>query len=157
MSHPQIDFKWTRYYVDKSTIDWDHDYFSRFVDHDPDIDPGLGVYQNCDGQFDLSIVGTDIVNTQKQFIHPLQKRYYMESGYDEDFVICPTLKSIKTGNIPIPFRVNHHQFHPTHKLVWVPDSLDYPHSHYILKGIKHITSGTEISFDYNYGPVIYSL
>ena len=81
----------------------------------------------------------------------------MESGYDEDFVICPTLESIRKNNIPLPFRVNHSQFHPAHKLIWEPHSLDYPHSHYILKGIKPITSGTEISFDYNYGSVVYKL
>ena len=143
--------------MDTSRIDWDHDYFSRFVDHDPDTDTGLGVYQNCDGQFDVPVVGVDIVNIEKQDLHPLQKRYYMESGYDEDFVICPTLESIRTGNIPLPFRVNHDQFFPTHQLIWVPDPLDYPNSHYVLRGIKYITSGTEISFDYNYGPVIYSL
>ena len=143
--------------MDKTKIEWDVDYFTRFVEHNPNTDPGMGVFQCCDGMFSIPVVGMNIVNIEKHTLHPLQKRYYMESGCDEDFVICPTLKSIRTGNIPIPFRVNHHQFHPTHKLVWVPDSLDYPHSHYILKGIKHITSGTEISFDYNYGPVTYSL
>ena len=97
------------------------------------------------------------VNIEKHTLHPLQKRYYMESGYDEDFVICPTLESIRKNNIPLPFRVNHSQFHPTHKLIWEPHSLDYPHSHYILEGIKPITSGTEISFDYNYGSVVYKL
>ena len=94
---------------------------------------------------------------RKKLLHPLQKRYHMESGYDEDFVICPTLESIRTGNIPLPFRVNHDQFFPTHKLIWVPDEFDYPHSHYVLKGIKFIESGTEISFDYNYGSVVYKL
>lgn len=140
-----------------STIDWDYDYFSRFVDHDPDTDTGLGVYQNCDGQFDISVVGKNIVSIEKKLLHPLQKRYHMESGYDEDFVICPTLESIRTGNIPTPFRVNHSQCFPTHKLIWVPDKLDYPHSHYVLKGIKFIKSGTEISFDYNYGNIVYKL
>ena len=81
----------------------------------------------------------------------------MESGYDEDFVICPTLESIRTNDIPLPFRVNHDQFFPTHKLIWIPDQLDYPHSHYILIGVKSIQSGTEISFDYNYGSVVYKL
>ena len=143
--------------MEKTTIDWDVDYFSRFVNHDPNTDPGMGVFQNCDGTFDIDVVGVDIVNTKKWTLHPLQKRYYMESGHDEDFVICPTLESIIAGNIPLPFRVNHDQFFPTHKLIWVPDQFDYPHSHYVLEGIKHITSGTEISFDYNYGSVVYKL
>ena len=69
----------------------------------------------------------------------------------------PTLHSILTKNISLPFRVNHSQFHPTHKLTWDPHELDYPHSHYVLKAIKHIKSGMEISFDYNYGSVILSI
>ena len=81
----------------------------------------------------------------------------MESGYDEDYVICPKKQSIMTGDIPLPFRINHSQFHPTHKLTWEPHALDYPHSHYVLKGIHHVVSGKEISFDYNYGSVIYKL
>ena len=115
------------------------------------------MFQNCHGRFDIPIVGVDIVNIEKRLLHPLQKRYYMESGFDEDFVICPTVQSILTGNIPLPFRVNHSQFHPTHKLIWEPDQFDYPHSHYILKGIGVIVSGTEVSFDYNYGDVVYKL
>ena len=143
--------------MDKTTIDWDIDYFSRFMEHNPDTDPGMGVFHKCDGVFNISVVGIEIVNIEKTLLHPLQKRYYMESGYDEDFVISPTLHSILTGNIPLPFRVNHSEFHPTHKLIWEPHPLDYPHSHYILEGIKHITSETEISFDYNYGSVVYKL
>ena len=143
--------------MDKTTIDWDVDYFTRFVEHDPNTDPGMGVFQCCDGMFNIPVVGVNIVNIEKDTLHPLQKRYYMESGYDEDFVICPTLESIRKNNIPVPFRVNHSEFHPTHKLIWEPHPLDYPHSHYILEGVKHIKSGTEISFDYNYGSVVYKL
>ena len=144
--------------MDKTTIDWDIDYFSRFMEHNPDTDPGMGVFQKCDGMFDIPVVGVDIISIEKTLLHPLQKRYYMESGFDEDFVITPTLHSISTGNVPLPFRVNHSQFHPTHKLTWEPHQFDYPHSHYVLKGLKHITSGTEeVSFDYNYGSVVYKL
>lgn len=133
------------------------DYFSRFVDHNPNTDPGMGLFQSCDGKFTIHVVGVDIVNVEKKSLHPLQKRYYMESGYDEDMVICPTLHSIRTVNVPIPFRVNHSQYFPTHKLIWVPHELDYPHSHYILEPIKCVKSGTEVSFDYNYGTVVYKL
>ena len=143
--------------MDKSTLDWDVDYFDRFDGHNPSTDPGLGVFQRCDGMLDIHIVGVDIVSIKKKEVHFLQKRYYMESGYDEDYVITPTLHSMLTKNISLPFRVNHSQFHPTHKLIWDPHELDYPHSHYVLKAIKHINSGTEISFDYNYGSVIYYL
>ena len=81
----------------------------------------------------------------------------MESGYDEDFVICPTLESISSGHIPLPFRINHDQFSYTHSLVWIPHALDYPHSHYVLKPMpnKHVKSDQEIFFDYNYGSVVY--
>ena len=44
------------------------------------------MFQNCQGRFDIPIVGVDIVNIEKRLLHPLQKRYYMESGFDEDFV-----------------------------------------------------------------------
>ena len=117
----------------------------------------MGVFQNCYGTFDVHILGLDIVNIESHTLHPLQKRYHIKSGYDEDFVICPTLESILTGNVPLPFRVNHHQFSPTHKLIWVPHEFDYPHSHYMLKGIRCIDSGTEVTFDYNFGPVTYHL
>ena len=136
---------------------WDVDYFSRFVDHDPTADPGLGLFQNTDGMFDLPVIGPNIVSILKKNLHPLQKRYSMESGYDEDYVICPTTQSIMTGDIPLPFRINHSQFHPTHKLIWEPASLDYPHSHYVLKGVHYVYSNSEISFDYNYGSVVYKL
>ena len=86
--------------MDKTRIDWDVDYFTRFVEHDPNTDPGVGVFQYCDDMFNIPVVGVNIVNIEKDTLHPLQKRYYMESGYDEDFVICPTLESIRTGNIP---------------------------------------------------------
>ena len=143
--------------MDKSTIDWDVDYFERFLEHNPSTDPGMGVFQKCDGMFDVPVVGVHIVSIKKKKLNSLQKRYHMESGYDEEFVICPTLQSILTKNIPLPFRVNHSEFYPTHKLIWDPHELDYPHSHYVLKPIKHIKSGTEITFDYNYGSVVYKL
>ena len=117
----------------------------------------MGVFQNSEGEFEIPVVGKDIVSIERNTLHPLQKRYHMESAYDEDYVICPTLKSIRTGNIPLPFRINHHQFNPTHELKWESHALDYPHSHYILKPIKCITSETEVSFDYNYGVVVYKL
>lgn len=140
-----------------SKIDWDVDYFERFWEHNPNTDPGMGVFQKHTGTFTIAIVGTDIVCIQKIHLHALQKRYHIESGYDEDYVICPTLESIITGDIPIPFRVNHSQFFATHKLTWVGHALDYPHSHWILEGRREIQSNTEVSFDYNYGSVVYKL
>ena len=133
------------------------DYFIRFCEHNPSTDPGMGVFQRVQGSFEIPVIGQNIVSIEKKTLHPLQKRYFMESGYDEDLVICPTLESIKTGHIPLPFRINHHQFFPTHSLIWIPHALDYPHSHYVLKPIKHIESHQEVFFDYNYGSVTYKL
>ena len=52
--------------MDKSTLDWDVDYFDRFDGHNPSTDPGLGVFQRCDGMFDIPIVGVDIVSVKKK-------------------------------------------------------------------------------------------
>ena len=112
------------------------------------------MFQNCYGKFDIKIVGVDIVTVKKTLLHPVQKRYHIENGYDEDFVICPTLDSIMTGRIPLPFRINHSQFRATHKLIWVSHELDYPHSHWVLQGIDEIHP-QEVSFDYNYGDVVH--
>ena len=53
---------WTNYYVDKTQIDWDEDYFSRFVHHNPTTDPGMGVFQNTNGKFYISVIGPNIVS-----------------------------------------------------------------------------------------------
>ena len=70
----------------------------------------MGLFQRHHGKFNLSVISDDIVSIHKTSVHPLQKRYYMESGYDEDFVICPTLQSIQSGNVPLPFRVPSESF-----------------------------------------------
>ena len=113
----------------------------------------MGLFQNCHGKFDIDVIGVDIITIEKRLLHPLQKRYQMESGYDEDFVICPTLQSIVTGKVPFAFRVNHSKLHFTHRLVWVQSQLDYPDSHYVLKAVDPVLPHTEITFDYNYGSV----
>ena len=102
---------WTNYYVSKSKLNWDVDYFERFfLEHDPHTDPDMFFFQNCSGEFDIHILGVDIVNIESHIRY--KKRYHFESDYDEDFVICPTLESILNGNVPLPFRVNHDQFFP---------------------------------------------
>ena len=45
----------------------------------------------------------------------------------------------------------------TCKLIWEPHALDYTHSHYVLKDVHHVKSGTEISFNYNCDNVMYEL
>ena len=90
------------------------------------MDPRKGLFQNCFGMFDLKVISEDIVSIEKKYLHPQQMRYQMESGYDEDYVIVPTLLSIQTGKVPIPFRINHSSDNTTHELLWVQDARDYP-------------------------------
>jgi hypothetical protein len=147
----------TRFYVDKSTLVWDLGYFGDIRGHDPRTDPRQGLFQEHHGKFNLDVIGPDIVSMDRTQLHPSQVRYVMESGYDEDFVIVPTLLSIQSGEIPLPFRVNHDSHNPTHRLVWVPDGDDYPHSHYMFEGLREIKIGTEITFDYKFKkkPTVY--
>ena len=84
----------------------------------------------------------------KTQVHPKQRRYQMESGYDEDYVIVPTLKSILEGDVPLPFRVNHCTDKPTHKMGWISHRNDYPYSHPVLEGLREIAIGTEVTFNY---------
>ena len=139
-----------RFFVDNTTLEWDLDYFRGVKGHNPRTDPRMGVFQNHDGKFDLHVMSEDIISIPKKNMHAVQRRYQMESGYDEDFVIVPTLKSITRGEVPLPFRVNHSKTDPTHELRWVSSTHDYPDSHYVLKGIKEIESGTEITFNYKF-------
>jgi hypothetical protein len=90
-------------------------------------DPHMGVFQNHEGQL---VIGDDIVSIKKTLMYPSQRRYQMESGHDEEFVIASTLQSMTTGDVPLPFRVNHCNTDPTHELCWVSSTCDYPDSHY---------------------------
>ena len=137
-----------RYYADKTRLTWDSKYFKNRRGHKPRTDPGLGLFQHYHGQFDLHVFGADIVSIERKNLHSSQRRYQMESGYDEDYVIVPTVDSIKDGEVPLPFGVNHCGKNPTHRLRWVPHSKDYPHSHYVLEVLREIRSGTEVTFDY---------
>ena len=114
------------------------------------MDPRKGLFQNCFGMFNLEVISEDIVSVEKKYLHPLQKRYHMESGYDEDYVIVPTLSSIQTGNVPLPFRINHNSDNPTHELVWIQHADDYPCSHYEFIAKRDIDRGTEVTFNYKF-------
>ena len=138
-----------RFFVDDTKLEWDLDYFRGVKGHNPRTDPRMGVFQNHDGKFNLDVMSDDIISIPKKNMDTVQRRYQMESGHDEDFVIVPTLESITRGDVPLPFRVNHSNTDPTHELRWISSTHDYPDSHYVLKGIKEIESGTEITFDYN--------
>ena len=138
-----------RFFVDKTRLEWDLDYFRGVKGHNPRTDPRMEVFQNHHGKFNLDVMSDNIIFMSKKNMHAVQRRCQMESGCDEDFVIVPTLESIIRGDVPLPFRVNHSNTDPTHELRWISSTHDYPDSHYVLKGIKEIEPGTEITFDYN--------
>ena len=77
----------------------------------------------------------------------------MDSGFDEDFVIVPTVDSITSGKIPVAFQVQHSKRSPTHKMEWYsdPDGRDYPFSYprLVPKCSKSLPVMTELTFDYN--------
>ena len=139
-----------RYYVDKTNVKWDLDYFKGVKGHNPRTDSRRGLFQNHHGQFDLHVFGDNIISIKKTELHSSQRRYQMDSGYDEDYVIVPTLESIKTGDTPLPFRVNHCSNEPTHYLDWVEHRHDYPDSHPVLRGKREIKIGTEVTFNYKF-------
>ena len=55
--------------------------------------------------------------------------YQIQSAYDEDKVIVPTVESITSGNVSVPFRIQHNGDTPTHELDYHEHALDYPHSY----------------------------
>lgn len=115
-------------------------------------DPGLGSFQMVPGEYTFYVKHlTLIVSIDKRKLHSLQVPYMMESGYDEDKVIVPTVESIRLGNIHYTFRFQHDASNPTHYLDWKDDELGrgYPFSHPVLKPKRKLHSDTELTFDYN--------
>ena len=82
----------SRFYVSKTNVPRDLDYFERFDGHSPTNDPCLGLFQRECGKFDIPVVGLNIVSILREDVHPLQKRYIMESGFREDCVRCVQLR-----------------------------------------------------------------
>ena len=60
-----------RFYVERSKLPWDVNYFKGHDGHNPRKDPHLGLIQNHHGKFDLPVFGTD--------------RHYI-TGQDQDVV-----------------------------------------------------------------------
>ena len=138
-----------RYYVDRSGVCKHPSYFKRWRNHKPSKDPCLGCFQQHYGKFDLPVFGDDIESVLTKELDDLQSPYCIDSAFDEDFVIVPTVRSIKSGEIPIQFRINHSSKDPTHVLDWVLTSSDYPDSHPVFVGKKELSPDTEVTFDYN--------
>ena len=80
-----------RHHVDDTELPWDREYFNGKRVHDPRKDPRKGLFQNHHGKFDLHVFEDNIVSMEKTKLHPNQRRYPMDSGYDEDHVIVPTV------------------------------------------------------------------
>ena len=136
--------------VRKSEIEVDLEYFSK---EEIDPDPGLGVFQIVDGRFSIPFkFDDDIVSIPFKDVTSEQRRYCVESAFDEDYGIVPSVESISNGTIPLPFRVQHDKDEPTHVLKWIVTGDDYPLSYPYLD-IKNddeiIKKGVEITFDYN--------
>ena len=120
---------------------------------DADKDPGFGVFQEVHGRFLFQVTGPGVESMEKEKMVEEQKKYAMDSGFDEDKVIVPTLESIRSGIISLPFRIQHSKDNPTHKMDWREDEMgrDFPHSCPILVpiGPGNLVPNTEITFDYN--------
>lgn len=114
-------------------------------------DPGWGLFQKFDGMISIKFVGDDIISVRRDSLKKgsQQWKYAVDSGYDEDYVIVPTKASIDSCKVPFPFRVQHSTHYPSHKLDWVEDPRDYPHSYPVLKPVRTLNKGDEITFDYN--------
>ena len=120
-----------------------------------DADPGMGLWQLCEGQFPILVTGLNVQSILKTEVHRDQRPYMMDSGYDEDYVIVPTLDSIRTDDIHIGFRLQHCSINttpgPTHKMDWreCPLGNDYPYSFPILLPLRQLDIDTELTFNYN--------
>lgn len=117
-----------------------------------DSDPGLGSYQMVSGSYTFYVKHPTIIESiDKTSVHALQVPYMMDSGYDEDKVIVPTVSSIMSGTVHYTFRFQHSEENPTHYLDWKDDrwGRDYPHSHPVLKPKRRLEGNTELTFDYN--------
>lgn len=115
-------------------------------------DPGWGLFQLFDGMLPIKFLDAKgrIVSKLKSSIKKgsQQYKYAVESAFDEDYYIVPTKESIDSCDVPFPFRVQHESDFPSHKLDWVVTGRDYPHSYPVLKPIRPLKSGNEITFTY---------
>ena len=75
------------------------------------------MFQILNGGFSIPFkFDKDIVSIQLKEMTSEQKRYCVDSGFDEDYGIVPSVDSILNGTIPLPFRVQHSKDKPTHEL-----------------------------------------
>ncbi len=103
---------------------------------------GLGVFSTMEGRFKIRFNGLHVCKT---IMTSLQKRYAIESGYDEDYVVVPSHDDILSGGIGFSWRINHDSHNPTHILCW-DDTVGDEHPY--LKPLCKVKIGQEITFDY---------
>ena len=100
-------------------------------------DPGLGLFQNFDGERKIKFLCpkgsiTTIPSYSSKFCDgDQQHKYGIDSVIEDAVIIVPTQKSIDERTIVFPFRVQHQKVRPSRKLMWVLDEFgrDYPHSY----------------------------
>ena len=92
---------------------------------DFDNDPGLGVFVGDHyplvRPLTLDFRGYGVESILRTKMNKQQNNYKVDSAFDEDYVIVPTMESVLSGNIHPSFRVQHDEENPTHKLEWVFD------------------------------------
>ena len=129
-----------------------------FDNYDHLKDPGLGLFQNFDGEKKIKFLcpnGTIEVipcEADKIILDDQQHRYGVDSAMEDHMIICPTKKSINDCKIALAFRVQHNSDDPTHRLMWVFDTMgrDYPHSYPQLVPRRPLKKGDEVTFNYKF-------
>ena len=120
-------------------------------------DPGFGLFQNFDGEKKIKFlcpkgsITTIPCESHKFTTGDQQHKYGIDSAIEDCVIIVPTQKSIDDRTIAFPFRVQHKEDDPSHKLMWVSDERgrDYPHSYPQLIPLRPLRKGDEVTFDYN--------
>ena len=120
-------------------------------------DPGLGVYMkkftSYTGQIKLLIRFTtaDTVVVSSEKCTAQQRKYAVDSGFEERKLIVPSLESLAQNRLDFYFYINHDSTDPTHKLCWNSDESgrDFPYSHPYLIPLRALKAGEELTFKYN--------
>ena len=134
---------WRDYFiVRKSRVDVDEETFGASAD------TGLGLFTKRDNSFiTITFRGPNTVSILTTDCTDKQKKYQVESGFDEDYSVVPTKLSLRSGFVDVYFFINHDSNNPTHKLIWNDnDGVGFPQ----LLPLRKLGRDKEITFDYNY-------
>ena len=134
---------WRDYFiVRKSRVEVDEETFGASAD------PGLGLFTKRPNSFiTINFKGPNTVSIPATDCTDKQKKYQLDSGFDEDNRIVPTRRSLLSGFVDFYFFINHNSINPTHKLIWNDDDgVGFPQ----LLPLRKLGRDEEITFDYNY-------